>query len=504
MTTTDISPNLPKPILEKQPGVRHILDNTKYPDYIRAHAVFNKLDKITKVFPGIGLPNFIEECKYSNIVEARQDAQNLLYCDIRTTIYNAYCHSAHSTPINALLHATYIEIGQYHLQMILEEDGKLALKFINDVGTWGTKPFIKKGEGVFKAYNKLVEKVKEIMPLYNMAALDAMPNFKAFSATNVPGGRKLQVIFSSAGKEGAWDIATISMRGISSCQGWGTTQSRGLIGSISSKYVGVIYITGGEPFNEYGSKMIRRSMVRFAINKVTKKPALLLDKVYPGDDLAARTIFKKALESKVNIPILFPGDAGWADYCLPIDTYLTIAPLQTNEFTYMDTKIPWKNTVATVPNVALFYQRIAQLDTELAVKVHTTIIKMLDEYCINKKTHREQFRGGVANLLLSIKKHIGNHTGAIGHFLPKLYSVCCNTTILPKADQFSTAKEYERAVIKGVFKNMRVFDAQTKANCMQMGNFMSFFPSSSEKLIALVISEYKRELVNRYKDLISE
>jgi hypothetical protein len=44
-------------------GVRYIIDNTKYPDYIRNHSVFQKLSKIIKVFPSIGLPNSNEECE---------------------------------------------------------------------------------------------------------------------------------------------------------------------------------------------------------------------------------------------------------------------------------------------------------------------------------------------------------------------------------------------------------------------------------------------------------
>lgn len=494
------------PVVEKKPGVRHVLDNTKYPDYIRNHAVFSKLDKITKVFPGIGLPNTSEDCTYSNIIEARNDAQSLLYTDMRLAVYNAMNAVGGGEALRKLLADVYTALGGYYPQMITEEEGKLVIKFIADTGIWDSKIFARKGESAFKVYGKLIERCKANTPSVALAPLESFPHFKSFSTTNVPGGRKFKVCFSASGTDGAWDIATISMRGISSCQTWGSSQSRGLIGSISSKYVGVLYITSGDAFNEYGSKMLRRAMVRFCVNKITKKPALLVDRVYPGDDLSVRTIFKEFLKSKVNIPVLFPHDAGWADHYLPSDSYWTAAPFALNEFTYMDTKIPWKNPAPTPKDSAPYYQRIAQLDNELAIKVHTTLIKMLDEYCVDKKLHTEAFKGGVANLIISMRKNIGAHAGFMGHFLPKLYNIVsvANQQVLPKTDQFSSPKEYEKGIIKGVFTKMKTFETQTKDTCMRMGKFTKFFPNSSAKLTDLVLTEYKKELVKRYKDLLRD
>lgn len=504
MSTAETSTNpLPTPIVEKKPGVRHVLDNTKYPDYIRNHAVFSKLDKIVKVFPSIGLPNTVEDCKYSNVAEARQDAQNLLYSDIRTALYGALSQMQ-TTALRQLISDVYTNIGGYYPQMMMEEEGKVVLKFTLDVGTWEGKVFARKGESVFKAYNKLIEKCKANTPSITLAPFESFPHFKSFSTSNIPGGRKFKVVFSASGSEGAWDIATISMRGISSCQSWGSSQSRGLIGSISSKYVGVLYITSGDPFNEYGSKMIRRAMVRFCVNKTTKKPALLIDRVYPGDDLSARDVFREFLKAKTNVPVLFSGETGWADYYLPVDTYWATAPFQTNEYTYMDTKIAWKNPIPTPKDTAPYFQRIAHLDNDLALKVHSTVVKMLGEYRIDKKTHRELFNGGVANLILSMQKNLGGHVSFMGHFLPKLYNTVCNTAVLPKPELFESPKEYEKGVIKAVFKNMKTFDAQTKEGCMRMGKFIKFFPTSSNRLVALVLAEYKKELVKRYKDLLRD
>src|ERR1019366_10375820 len=49
----------------------------------------------------------------------------------------------------------------------------------------------------------------------------------------------------------------------------------------------------------YGSKMIRRSIVRFAINKETKEKYLVLDNMYPSYDADVARVFIGFLKSKV-------------------------------------------------------------------------------------------------------------------------------------------------------------------------------------------------------------
>lgn len=486
----------------QKPGVSYILNNTKYPDYIRNHQVFTKLNKINKVFAGIGLPNMTEECDYSGILEARADAVSLLYYNIRDAIYRAYGNVGQQQELKTLCLVISETIGNNYPSMIQAEEGKVALKFPHDCGVEDGKPFARKGEGVFKVYNKLLEKCKAAG--HNMPALDTMQYFKTFSTSNVP-SRKYQLVFSSDGPDGAWDIATISMRGISSCQSWGSTQSRGLIGSISSRYVGVVYITSGEKVGDYGSKMLRRSMVRFCINKNTRKPALLVDKVYPGDDAASRSIFQEFLSKHTKIPVLFPGDTDWSQYVLPTDTFWADAPFQVNEYTYMDNKIPFKNPISPVKDVTSYHNRIATLDSELFIKIHTSVIKKLDEYCANKKIHRDLFKGGVANLIVSMRKYIGAHQGMLGHFMPHIYNLTtgAGSPMFPKPHQFDTVKAYERAIIRAALVNVKSLRTTTKKSLNACGKWIKFYPNSSEKLVQLLFDEYKRELVNAYKRLLS-
>jgi hypothetical protein len=84
-----------------------------------------------------------------------------------------------------------------------------------------------------------------------------------------------------------WDIATMSMRGIDSCQAWNSTQKYNLVGSIVDPNCAVIYMTNGRK-TKYGEKMLARSVVRIVYNSrsKTKTPALYVEDAYVGSSLA--------------------------------------------------------------------------------------------------------------------------------------------------------------------------------------------------------------------------
>src|SRR5690606_23711397 len=128
-----------------------------------------------------------------------------------------------------LAHSISAFIVNNHQSMVLVKDGKVSIRCGKNF-YYKDKVFAKTDESFFKCYNKIADKCAEhglILP-----KLEDMPYFKAFSSNNV-GGNDFKLVFSSDGERGAWDIATMSMRGINSCQGWGKPQSHGLIGSIS-------------------------------------------------------------------------------------------------------------------------------------------------------------------------------------------------------------------------------------------------------------------------------
>jgi hypothetical protein len=108
---------------------------------------------------------------------------------------------------------------------------------------------------------------------------------------------KYKVSFSSH----PWDIATMSMRGISSCQKWDgyIGHKQKLIGSIADPCAGIIYIEKNKS-NKYGKKMWARAVVRFVQKKNSK--GLFLEKVY--SDKQARYVYSnyqyKYIEPEIN------------------------------------------------------------------------------------------------------------------------------------------------------------------------------------------------------------
>lgn len=111
----------------------------------------------------------------------------------------------------------------------------------------------------------------------------------------------LKVCFSAAGEEGAWDIATMSMRGISSCMRWGSDHSNALVGSILDPCCGVIYLTSGLD-KGMGAEMLARAVVRIVL--VSKKPHIMIDRIYTANNymklVDIKNIFTKYLRKNLS------------------------------------------------------------------------------------------------------------------------------------------------------------------------------------------------------------
>ena len=73
--------------------------------------------------------------------------------------------------------------------------------------------------------------------------------------------KSLKIVFS----DHPWDIATMSMRGINSCQAWGKIQSPALIGSILDPNMAIVYLTDGKAHKSYGQRMLARCVVRLVV-----------------------------------------------------------------------------------------------------------------------------------------------------------------------------------------------------------------------------------------------
>jgi hypothetical protein len=152
-----------------------------------------------------------------------------------------------------------------------------------------------------------------------------------------------KIVFSSDGDKGLWDIATMSMRGIESCQSWNEYYCNGLIGSMVDPYAGIIYVSGNRMRS--GSKMEHRCVVRLVVNMRTKKPAILLERTYHCEDWywrrstctedAPRKLFAKFIEKKLGLPVIINHSA----YRIPLSK--PVAKLKKNFLSYRDSHIAY-------------------------------------------------------------------------------------------------------------------------------------------------------------------
>lgn len=339
------------------------------PEFITGHKVFRSPTKISKIFPAIGLKNFKESCELAKplldlkkenfvshligamlngLIAARDEAmavgdriQFLLLGDERAAqlakiddVYN----------LVVLIKNLIPQIDTYNNafeRVVATSEGRIVLRLVDEVADRNGKPIFRKNESLFKVFAKLREQFTANN--LNFINLEQSNEFKTFCAENVP-NKKYQVIFSAEGEDGAWDLLTMSMRGIKSCQRWDGDYPRCLIGSILSKFVGIIYITSGADFENRGTKMMRRSLVRYAIDADEGKPCLIVDRMYPlqqGQDVDEETlkVFMTALKSKTSLPVHFAPHLGSKvrHFYVPFEKIREEVPER--DWTYQDTPL---------------------------------------------------------------------------------------------------------------------------------------------------------------------
>lgn len=268
-----------------------IKNSKKLPKFITSHKIFTKFKTIEKVFPEFGLKNC--SIRVNKIINSATIAEayriNLIkrFSQV-TSNYYTYGISNNASVIVTLLKkckgSDFIINGTLSVPKSLK--GHVPTTFSSAYckcrfGAYDTDYYERRGYG-------------------NVA--------KPLNLTS-----KAKVVFSSDGRQGMWDIATMSMRGISSCQSWNGSYKRNLVGSMIDPCVGIIYIQDGAPCTK-GSRMKRRALVRYVLNKTTRKPALLIERIYPSNEYneygsneqEALAIFTTFLEkvTKGRIPIV--------------------------------------------------------------------------------------------------------------------------------------------------------------------------------------------------------
>jgi hypothetical protein len=536
-----------------QKSVDYIINSKKpYPDWLKGHAVFKNMGKIDKIFPRIGLPNFRETADIMNTAEAKNDAINLV-SNLNQHMLTA--RNAAYTKLNEALlskDATRAELCN-KLQSIINivgsltwaisfqdyitfDGGKINLKLRCDVFNGDKNPVLRKDESILRA----VGKVREMCITANIpfVEIDKIQEFKNFSRTNIP-NKKYMVVFSSTGEDGAWDMATMSMRGIQSCQAWTSPQSRGLIGSLSSKFVGVMYIASDQDIPGYGSKMMNRSVVRFAIHTKTKRPALLIDRMYPAENKDTVECFKKILHEKTGLDVVYAASNtnDYYNYYIPDEpSNKLLAPGETS---YMDTKIA---VVAHTPSIKAAKTNLDSLTIEFKSKVCAELNNMVRmrremyeaarakhvairaEYDAAKAAHLEKHGskpasdrpkfelhapkmeneltafggGGVINLFEHCDKRYGANSAA-GQFATIIF----NNIEVPHPEDCETPQEYHRRYMMSFLRNPSVVKAAAWRAASQ-GTWMKSFPKSADKFFMFVFGQMRGFMMNEVRAMIKK
>lgn len=540
-------------------GVDIIINNPKrpYPEWIKNHQVFRESSKIDKVFPKIGLPNFKEPTVIMNTSEALAEASNLgrklssemtaakkiLFTKLESALKsteknrNEVCCKIQSTI--SLLDTVIYSIGLN--DYIKNEDGKVVLRIRSDIFNGDKNPIFKSGESLLRVVGKIWAELDSIG--VNLLKIDQYDAFKSFSRVNLP-NKKYMVCFSSYDDDGLWDIATISMRGIVSCQAWTAPQSRGLIGSLSSRFVGVIYVESDKDnVPGFGGKMLNRSMVRFTINKQTKKPALWIDTMYPNYQKDTMETFKKVLREKSGLDVFYTNDGGSSNYYIPYEPSSKL--LKQGESSYMDNTITiseHKSSIKVIPanitSITLDFKKNVSADLDNMIKAKRELYlaeeKRIAEqkiiYDTAKKTYEEEMMnislleseggiaidhkpfdmvepkmdeqlkafggGGVMNLLNHIDKKHGK--GIAGTVFSKLF---LDSIPMPENIEFLSKEEYHRKYLMSFLKNSKTIKEEAHKKFLQ-GSWMKSFPKSGEKFFEMIYGQMKSYFIASCKDMI--
>lgn len=115
-----------------------------------------------------------------------------------------------------------------------------------------------------------------------------------------------------------WDIATMSMRGIHSCQGWKGSRRAGLIGSMVDPFCAIIFATDrtkvySDAFDGVkrikqvllGEKMLARAVVRLVLDKDGKEASLMLEPVYGVGVAKWQELFRAFLEERSGLKVIY-------------------------------------------------------------------------------------------------------------------------------------------------------------------------------------------------------
>lgn len=320
----------------------------KYPKFIRNNKYFIHNIIPNKNFESIGLPNCSSKIRSNQI----NNQSNMI--DF----------------INVLQkHAKYAIEGLKKVNYFLDPSASSAIAFSSaknkEIGIADTKLSEWYLLNSVKNYDELNDDFYSLLYEINAIINKYLPNStfckifdlcksakdfnKYFELPDSP-EEDIRVVFSSKGNQAQWDIATMSMRGVSSCQRWAHSAAKHLVGSIVDPNAAIMYLTDGNT-TKYGSKMLRRAVVRIVKDNKTKETVILIERIYPFmsyninyTDMATLSIFKsfiqKRIKNKYKIIYAYDIDFNAKNYSIPMCNELTF--LKKSNLSYIDSKVKYK------------------------------------------------------------------------------------------------------------------------------------------------------------------
>lgn len=520
-------------------GIDYITNSNKpYPLWIKEHKVFKNLPKIEKIFSQIGLSNFTQGIKVASLAQAKTQATYLVndidsyvnekisnlrlelnsYQSVSGRDRNEKCHKIQYTT-NVLLS---IQLLLLRRDLITVVDGTVVISLPADLfdGT-STTPLFKKGESFFKILNKINLLLGEIKETYKIT-YETCASFKDFSRLNLP-NKEYMMTFSSTGEDGAWDIATSSMRGITSCQTWTAPQSRGLIGSITSKYVGIVYVSGTVDYQPYGKQMIFRSIVRLIINKTTGSPALYLDAVYPAYNPDMFAPVKAVLEQRSGLKVYSYNIADEKADVLRSFNILSEPSrdfLKEGEFSYMDTPILLLNKKNSLLARKLDEHSFHNRKDIYINKITQTIADKKAEYALyvdslskfvasgekdeskkpkvnplfkDDKKGKNSYQNIINFFDHCGRRHSTSHT-PVQFFADTIFSKVNNTE-----RTFSSHKECDLWMLRQLVNNNKIIKEKAWET-IRCGSWNKSFPLTAKRFLDTVMTDLKKELLLACKE----
>jgi hypothetical protein len=284
-------------------NVSNILENKKYPEWIIEHPIFKDVSIYDKIFPKKGLNN-------SSAPLTTLLGEQYLECFIKDVCFESEIISVllkgkltAITESNSVIEALieFFNRFSYSDYIEIKRDNKISAILSEDIYDSSGSLVFRKGSSLFSLLEKTIE---QKIGVSNFFAFDS---FKDFSRLNIPLS-SAQISFSTD----PWDIATMSMRGITTCQSWNGEYRQSLIGSMLDPYVGIVFLESKGKPTEYGSKMLYRSTVRFAVDNTKaarkKQPVLILDHIYPECFTEIFDLFSKFLTEKSGLKVILAAD----------------------------------------------------------------------------------------------------------------------------------------------------------------------------------------------------